>query len=136
MKRRGRARKRPLTRSGVFRAFSPARFIFTLYCPLFRMRIYARFYVLSLLAIPHLLVRGFSFLKSSLFSRPLSRPLQNAVRKILRILPLLTIRNDFFLSSTANFRRCFFIFPAFPCNHNYTTSFQFSSASLPTLFRH
>ena len=57
MKRRGRARKRPLIRFGVFRAFSPARFI--LYRPLFRLWGYTRFLRAFPLAIPHLFVRLF-----------------------------------------------------------------------------
>lgn len=71
MKRRGRARKRPLNRFGVFRAFSPARFIFN-----FILSHAFPFADLSLLfssAIPHIFVRNFSLLKSLLFSPSVSK---------------------------------------------------------------
>ena len=68
VKKRGRARKRPLNRFGVFRAFSPARFIFTLYYPRFSV---CRFNYTFLRAfspvIPHLFVRNFTFSKFYFF---------------------------------------------------------------------
>ena len=137
MKRRGRARKRPLNRFGVFRAFSPARFIFTYYLR-FSVCGFTLVFTCFLAHYPASPCAEVFVLKILTFPRQIAGPLQNTVRKTLRISPLLTIRNDFFLSSTARFSAVFCILlksSLFPKLH-YTTSFQIPSAPLPAAFRH
>ena len=89
-KRRGRARKRPLNRFGVFRAFSPA----PLYVLYFFRYFLGRAFFRSLARTSSC---GTFIFQVSLFLRPFSNSLQKNVSKNLRISPLLTTGNDFVL---------------------------------------
>ena len=137
MKRRGRARKRPLTRSGVFRAFSPAPLYMLYFLPCHLGDKPA--FICFLCPLSRRFTCGTFVFQVSRFLRQFSNSLQNTVSKILTISLLLTTGNDFFLFLNSKICRClfaFFPFSRFSPQTYYTTSFQIPSVPLPILFRH
>ena len=108
VKKRGRARKRPLNRFGVFRAFSPA--LYVLY--FFRYFLGRAFFR----SLSRRFTCGTFVFQVSLFLCPFSNSLQNTVSKILTISLLLTTGNDFCPFLNGKICRCFlysFGFPVF-----------------------